>query len=109
MLRLIWISAAVYFLIASQWSFATERKQSDPDYQALTILTRHCASCHNQADHPGALFLNQARLNEPETIELITQLVEKNEMPPAHASFKKTADGKTLLKWLKNKPNGVKK
>ena len=107
--RLLWVLVALYALVLSKGIHAAERNEADPDYQALTILTRNCASCHNQADHPGALFLNQARLSEPETLALITRLIEKNVMPPAHAKFKNTADGKTLLKWLKNKQKGEKK
>lgn len=73
---------------------------ADEDSKALTILAKNCAGCHQAADHPGALFLNQARLTEPETIALITKLVETSQMPPAHRDFKNTKDGKTLLKWL---------
>jgi len=84
-------------------------KGGDEDYKAVTILARNCAGCHQEADHPGALFLNQARLSEPETIALITKLVETSQMPPAHVDFKKSKDGKALIKWLKKKHKALKK
>jgi len=75
--------------------------KTDEYYKPLSILTRNCAGCHQAADHPGALFLNKARLSEPQTIDLMINLIETSQMPPAHVKFKKTADGKTLLAWLK--------
>ena len=82
---------------------ASDSVSDADDYKALTILTRNCAGCHQAADHPGALFLNKARLSEPETIALITKLVETSQMPPAHRKFKNTPDGKILIRWLKGK------
>lgn len=75
----------------------------DEDYEALTILTKNCAGCHNTADHPGALFLNAARLSEPETLALMRRLIESDQMPQEHSNFKKSKDGKTLIKWLKKR------
>jgi mono/diheme cytochrome c family protein len=75
--------------------------KKDEYYKPLSILTRNCAGCHQAADHPGALFLNKARLSEPQTIDLMINLIETSQMPPAHVKFKKTEDGKTLLAWLK--------
>lgn len=82
---------------------ASQSVPESEDYKALTILIRNCAGCHQAADHPGALFLNAARLTEDETILLVTKLVETSQMPPAHKNFKSTADGKKLIRWLKNK------
>ncbi len=76
-------------------------KQHDDYYEPLAILTRNCAGCHQAADHPGALFLNKARLTERGTQDLIIKLIETSQMPPAHRDFKKTSDGKKLLAWLK--------
>ena len=76
-------------------------KQADDYYEPLTILTRNCAGCHQAADHPGALFLNKARLSERETQDLMIKLIETSQMPPAHRAFKNTDDGKKLLAWLK--------
>jgi mono/diheme cytochrome c family protein len=90
-------------VVAAAETTPKKNSRNDEDYQAAKILTHHCAGCHQAADHPGALFLNQARLNEVETIDLISDLLEHNRMPPAHQDFKKTTDGKQLLKWLKEK------
>lgn len=73
----------------------------DEYYEPLTIFARNCAGCHQEADHPGALFLNKAHLSDPSTIKLMIRLIETSQMPPAHAKFKKTEDGKKLLAWLK--------
>lgn len=80
---------------------ASSFASNDEDYKVLTILAKNCAVCHNAADHPGALFLNQARLSEPETIALMRRLIETAQMPQEHRNFKKSKDGKLLLKWLK--------
>lgn len=75
--------------------------KEDSYIEPITILTHHCAGCHNSADHPGALFLNKARLSEKETLSLMIKMIETSQMPPAHKQFKNTEDGKKLLKWLK--------
>lgn len=93
----------LFSLLVGFWCLPGRAAPSDPDYEALKILTRHCAACHQAADHPGALFLNQARLSEPETIALIKKLVKTSQMPPAHRNFKNTKDGKALIQWLKSK------
>lgn len=84
-------------------SFATLSFADDPDIEALKILTKNCAGCHQTTNHPGAMFLNAARLSEPETIGLIRRLLDTEQMPKAHRNFKKSSDGKRLMKWLKSK------
>jgi mono/diheme cytochrome c family protein len=76
------------------------RSSSDAYSEALIVLTRNCAGCHQAADHPGALFLNKARLSEKQTLDLIIHLIKTSQMPPAHAQFKNTEDGKKLLAFL---------
>lgn len=71
------------------------------DYDAMGVLTRNCAGCHQTAGHPGALFLNRSRLSEPQTLDLLIDVLEKREMPPAHKKFRESADGKVLISWLK--------
>jgi hypothetical protein len=89
--------------------FALSAFANDPDYEALKILTKNCAGCHQMTDHPGALFLNAARLTEPETLGLIRRLLDAELMPKAHGKFKKSKEGKSLLEWLKNKEANLKK
>lgn len=79
-----------------------DTKPRDPFAEANSILTRHCAPCHQAADHPGAMLLNKDRLAESETISRILKVVEASQMPPAHRDFKNTEDGKKLLKWLRS-------
>jgi mono/diheme cytochrome c family protein len=69
--------------------------------KAIGILMRNCAGCHQASDHPGALFLNKANLSEKSTMDLVIHLIETSQMPPAHAKFKNTPDGNSLLAWLK--------
>jgi hypothetical protein len=71
------------------------------DYEPMSILTKNCAGCHQSADHPGAMFLNRERLAEKETLELVINVLETNQMPPQHQKFKGSRDAKRLLKWLK--------
>lgn len=92
------------FLFLTSLTFA-----NDPDYEALKILTKNCAGCHQQTNHPGALFLNAARLTEPETLRLIRNLLEAELMPRAHQNFKKSKEGKLLLNWLKSKEASLQK
>ena len=94
-----------FTLAVVTWGETQEKKAApkseDGYHRALGVLTRHCAGCHQAADHPGALFLNRAGLSEPQTLSLIIELIERSQMPPAHAKFKKTKEGKLLLTWLK--------
>ena len=80
---------------------ATAGDEPEDDYQALGILSKNCAGCHQDTKHPGALFLKRAALTQPETIALVLKVVETSKMPPAHAKFRETADGKTLIAWLR--------
>ncbi len=78
---------------------------ADDDSQmmkALGILNKNCAGCHQAADHPGALFLNRARLSEAKTQDLVLNLLKTSQMPPAHKNFKNTEDGKSLIAWLES-------
>ncbi len=93
--KVFWV---LYFGILSSVVQAAEKK--DPYMEALTILTRNCAGCHQAADHPGALFLNRESLSEVATLSLVIKLIKTSQMPPAHKDFAKTPDGKKLLKWL---------
>lgn len=102
MSKLLFVSVACFGLALCQSVLGAGSTIADPDYKAMDVLVKNCAGCHNSADHPGALFLNQARLSEPETLKRITKLIETSQMPPAHRDFRKTSDGKTLLKWLKS-------
>lgn len=88
------------FVTAMAWSTEVQPSR-DTDYEPLSILTRNCAGCHQKADHPGALFLNRARLSEKETLQLMIDLIETSQMPPEHKKFGQSKDGKKLLKWLK--------
>lgn len=81
----------------------TKAPSRSTDYEPLSILTKHCAGCHQSADHPGALFLNRERLEEKETLTLVIHMLESSQMPPQHRKFKKSQDGKRLLQWLKAK------
>lgn len=85
----------------------SELKKNDDYFEPLTILTRNCAGCHQQDNHPGALFLNKEHLSEPATIKLMIRLIKTSQMPPAHAKFKTTKDGKKLLAWLKKQSTGT--
>ncbi len=100
--------ATILFLTAFSLPHQAQAAQPSPpaseDMKALKILARNCAGCHQAADHPGAMFLNQEQLTQPETIALIRKLVETSQMPPAHRDFKTSKDGKALLKWLKKQP-----
>lgn len=88
-------------------AYANTADVKDPDHDALMILARNCAGCHQAADHPGALFLNRERLSERDTVALIRKLVDHSQMPPAHKNFKKTADGQKLLRWLAKKEKSL--
>lgn len=100
----------LFFLLMIAMVFpAVGTPQNDSDIQPLTILTHNCAGCHNTADHPGALFLNKARLTEPETVSLMIKMIETSQMPPAHKDFKKSKDGKKLLRWLKQQKKSLNK
>lgn len=70
------------------------------EFEVMKVLARNCAGCHQAEDHPGALFLNRARLSEKDTLQLMIGLIRSSQMPPQHKTFAKSADGKKLLKWL---------
>lgn len=91
---------AAAFFSASVEANSPKAKETS-DYKPLTVLTHHCASCHNQPDHPGAFFLSSQKLSDPQIVRRLIEVIETSTMPPAHGNFKNTADGKTILRWLK--------
>jgi hypothetical protein len=88
---------------APQWSDKKKppAKSDSDDFEPLTILTRHCAGCHQKSGHAGAEFLSRAHLSERATLARILRVIESNKMPPDHAAFARTDDGKKLVEWLK--------
>ncbi len=98
----------IFTLVLPTFTFAVENAE-DQDTKVMTILVKNCAGCHNKENHPGALFLNQARLNEKQTLSLMEKLVRTSQMPPEHVSFRKSEDGKLLLAWLSNHKKNLKK
>jgi len=93
----------ILFWTCSSFYANATTQTSDPasDEKILAILVKNCAGCHRADSHPGALFLNKARLSEKQTVRLITKMVENRKMPKIHLDFKQTSEGKLLLKWLK--------
>ena len=83
--------------------------KSIDDSGAVSIMARHCAGCHQAADHPGAMLLNVDRLSKPETVRLLRKLIDTEQMPPIHQDFKSSSDGKALLRWLEAKEKSFKK
>ncbi len=98
-IEFLWLALAV-FSVGGLAKPETNSRLSE-DIQPLIILNSHCAGCHQQTNHPGALFLKAEKLSEPQTIRLLIKVIENSKMPPAHADFKKTEAGKQLLAWLK--------
>jgi mono/diheme cytochrome c family protein len=76
-------------------------EEADSTTEALRVLTKRCAGCHNQADHPGKLFLQKANLSDPKMAARMLGMIEKAKMPPAHAEFRGSAEGKKVIAFLR--------
>ena len=95
--------------VSAQDQPRNDRAKTVDDSGAVTIMARHCAGCHQAADHPGAVLLNVERLSQPETVRLLRKLIDTEQMPPIHQDFKSSSDGKALLRWLQTKEKSLKK
>ncbi len=102
------------FLSLTQGESAQDKRRNNgagpvDDSGAVAIMARHCAGCHQAADHPGAMLLNAERLSQPETLRLLRKLIDTEQMPPVHQDFKRSSDGKRLLRWLETKEKSLRK
>jgi hypothetical protein len=91
---------ALAFLVCVA-AVADKGSGDDDALEALTILTKQCAGCHNKAEHPGRQFLERASLTDPQVAGRMLRMIETASMPPEHKAFRKTAEGRKVIAFLR--------